>query len=310
MSQREARGRQATIKEPVSLSGVGVHSGTRVTLTILPAESGSGIVFRRTDIEGARAYIPARYDLVTETRLGTNLTNRHGVSVATVEHLLAAFAGLGIDNAAVELDAAELPICDGSALDFVRLLDRAGVAFSQHPRGYVRVKRPIEIIEEGKRAALLPADGFVIACEIEFPAKAIGRQSFTMELTPRNFRKELAPARTFGFAHEVEALRKMGLARGGSLGNAIVIGEAGEILNPEPLRFADEFVRHKALDVLGDLALAEGPLIARYEGIRPGHALNNKLLRALFADPSAWELESGGLERRPFAETMGLSAGF
>lgn len=310
MSERESRGRQATIKEPVSLAGVGVHSGVPVTLTILPAESDSGIVFRRTDVEGVGAYIPARYDLVTETRLGTSLTNRHGVSVATVEHLLAACAGLGIDNAAVELNAAELPIGDGSALDFVRLLDRAGTSFSQHPRKYVRVKRPVEIVEGDKRAALLPADVFSIGCKIEFPARAIGRQDFAIELTPRNFRNELAPARTFGFAHEVEALRRMGLARGGSLQNAIVIGDAGEILNPEPLRFADEFVRHKALDVLGDLALSEGPLIARYEGVKPGHALNNKLLRALFADPSAWELESGGPERRPFAELMGLAAGF
>jgi UDP-3-O-[3-hydroxymyristoyl] N-acetylglucosamine deacetylase len=294
----------------VSLCGVGVHSGAPVTLTILPAESDSGVVFRRTDIEGVGAYIPARYDFVSETRLGTSLTNRHGVSVSTVEHLLAAFAGLGIDNAAVEIDAPELPIADGSAAEFVRLVDRAGTTFSRFPRNYVRVVRPVEIIDGDKRAALLPADSFTIACEIEFEAQAIGRQSVTVEITPMSFRRELAPARTFGFAQEVEALRAQGLARGGSLENAVVIGEQGEILNPEPLRFADEFVRHKALDVLGDLALCEAPLIARYEGRKPGHGLNNRLLRALFADPSAWVLESAAMERRPFAEMMGLSAGF
>jgi UDP-3-O-[3-hydroxymyristoyl] N-acetylglucosamine deacetylase len=293
----------------VSLCGIGVHSGAPVTLTILPAESDSGVVFRRTDIEGVGAYIPARYDFVSETRLGTSLTNRHGVSVSTVEHLLAAFAGLGIDNAAVEIDAPELPIADGSAAEFVRLVDRAGTTYSRFPRSYVRVLRPVEIVDGDKRAALLPADRFTIACEIEFEARAIGRQSITVEITPMSFRRELAPARTFGFAHEVEALRAQGLAGGGSLENAVVIGEHGEMLNPEPLRYCDEFVRHKALDVLGDLALCEGSLIARYEGRKPGHALNNRLLRALFADPAAWVLESAAMERRPFAEIMGLSAG-
>jgi UDP-3-O-[3-hydroxymyristoyl] N-acetylglucosamine deacetylase len=308
--KREARGRQATIKSPASVSGIGVHSGARVTLTILPGETGSGIVFRRTDIEGAKAYIPARYDLVKETRLGTTLTNRHGVSVATVEHLLAAFAGLGIDNAAVEIDGPEVPIMDGSAADFVLLIDRAGISFSAAARRHVRVLRKIEIVDGDKRVALLPADTLTIACEIDFDARAIGRQRVEIEVTPKTFRRDLARARTFGFARDVEALRALGLARGGSLENAVVISEDGEILNSEPLRFADEFVRHKALDVLGDLALSDGPLLARYEGCKPGHELNNRLLRALYADSSAWRLESAPAPSRHVPEALNAAAGF
>jgi UDP-3-O-[3-hydroxymyristoyl] N-acetylglucosamine deacetylase len=303
LARRESSGRQATIKTPVSLSGVGVHSGEPATLTILPAEPSSGIVFRRTDINGVGAYIPARFDRVTETRLGTSLTNRHGVSVATVEHLLAAFAGLGIDNASVEIDSAEIPICDGSASAFVRVLDRAGIAFSSVSRRRIRVLRPVEIIDGDRRVALVPADRLTIAYEIEFTAKAIGRQSVEFDVTPHTFRNELACARTFGFAHEVEQLRAAGFARGGSLDNAVVIGEDGAVLNPEPLRFVDEFVRHKALDALGDLALSEAPLIARYEGRKAGHELNNRLLRALFSDPCACGLRSrrpaGALPPRP-----------
>lgn len=310
MIKREARGRQATIKAPVSLSGVGVHSGAAANLTILPGETDSGIVFRRTDIEGAKAYVPARYDLVKETKLGTTLTNCHGISIATVEHLLAAFAGLGIDNAAVELNGPEIPIMDGSSAAYVQLIDRAGIVFSAAPRRHVRVLKKVEIVEGDKRAALMPADALTIACEIAFQAKAIGRQAVDIEITPKAFRHELAPARTFGFAREVEALRKMGLARGGSLENAIVIGEDGEILNSEPLRFADEFARHKALDVLGDLALAEGPLLARYEGVKAGHEMNNRLLRALFADSSAWKLEAAHAPRAHIPEALNAAAGF
>lgn len=310
MIKREARGRQATIKSPVSISGVGVHSGAPVTLTILPGETGSGIVFRRTDVEGAKAYVPARYDLVKETRLGTTLTNRHGVSVATVEHLLAAFAGLGIDNAAVEIDSPEVPIMDGSAADFVQLIDLAGVTFSAAARRHVRVLHKIEILDGDKRVALLPSDTLTIACEIEFDACVIGRQRLEIEVTPKTFRQDLARARTFGFAREVEQLRAMGLARGGSLENAIVIGDGGDVLNKEPLRFADEFVRHKALDVLGDLALSDGPLLARYEGVKPGHELNNRLLRALYADPAAWRLESAPAPQRHVPEALNAAAGF
>ncbi len=310
MIQREIRGRQATLKGPVSVTGVGVHSGTTATLTLLPGETGSGIVFRRTDIEGAKAYIPARYDLVRETRLGTTLVNAHGVSVATVEHLLAAFAGLGIDNAAVEIEGPEIPIMDGSALEFVRIIDRAGIQFSAAPRRHVRVVKKVEIVDGDKRASLSPAEALSIECEIDFPVPAIGRQRVKIALTPKVFRQELAAARTFGFARDVEALRKMGLARGGSLDNAIVIGEDGEILNPEPLRFADEFARHKALDVLGDLALAEGPLLARYEAIKPGHEMNNRLLRALFADPTAWRLESAPKREQHVPEALNVAAAF
>jgi UDP-3-O-[3-hydroxymyristoyl] N-acetylglucosamine deacetylase len=288
---------QSTIRTPASCAGVGLHSGAPVSITLLPAEPDTGIVFRRTDLSSDNAYIPARFDCVTTTELGTTLANARGISVATVEHLMSALSGLGVDNVVIEVSGPEIPIMDGSARPFVELIDRAGIEISAEPKKTIRVLKQVVIEEGNKRAALIPAETFTARFEIEFPSKAIGHQEVEFEVSPLSFRRFIAPARTFGFLREVEYLRSKGLALGGSLENAIVVSE-DVILNSEPLRFKDEFVRHKVLDAVGDLALAGRPLIARYEGVKAGHELNNRLLRALFADSSAWRLESPAAEPR------------
>ncbi len=284
-----------------------MHSGQAAVITLLPAEPDTGIVFRRTDLSSDGAYVDARFDCVTTTELGTTLSNQRGVSVATVEHLLSALYGLGVDNVVIEVNGPEIPIMDGSALGFVELIDRAGVEYSAEPKQLLHVLKPVVVEDGGKRAALLPSKSFVLSFEIDFESKAIGRQEVEVEVSPLSFRRSVAPARTFGFLHEVEYLRSKGLAQGGSLDNAIVVSE-GRILNKGPLRFEDEFVRHKLLDAVGDLALAGRPLIARYEGVKAGHALNNRLLRALFADSSAWRLESAPTEPRPVKGYGALAA--
>ncbi len=278
---------QHTLGEPVSFAGVGVHSGAEVHIVISPAPVGNGITFIRTDVETSERVIEANTRLVTETRLGTVIQNAAGVKVSTVEHLMASFCGLGIDNAVVQLDACEVPIMDGSCDPFVRWLDVAGRRPQPAPRRYVEILSPVEVCDGEKRAALLPADHFELACEIRFDAAAIGRQYLELVLDEPVFRRELANCRTFGFHHEVQALREAGLARGGSLDNAIVI-ENGAVLNPGGLRCGDEFVRHKMLDAIGDLYLLGGPLLGRYEGVCAGHTLNNALARKLLAQPEAW----------------------
>jgi len=298
---------QSTIRTPASCAGVGLHSGAQVSITLLPAEPNTGIVFRRTDLTSDDAYIAARFDRVRTTELGTTLANARGVAVATVEHLMSALSGLGVDNVVVEVSGPEIPIMDGSARPFVELIDRAGIEYSAEPKKLVRVLKPVVIEEGEKRAVLAPADAFCVAFAIEFSSAAIGHQEFEAEISPLAFRRFIAPARTFGFLHEVEYLRSRGLALGGSLENAIVVSE-DRILNTEPLRFKDEFVRHKMLDAVGDLALAGAPLVARYEGVKAGHELNNRLLRALFADESAWRYERARTEPRPVPGYGVLSA--
>ena len=278
---------QHTLAAPVSFSGVGVHTGATVYVTISPAAVGSGIRFLRTDGDAAGSVIAARTERVSQTRLGTVIENGSGVQVSTVEHLMASFCGLGIDNALVQLDGGEVPIMDGSCEPFVRWLDLAGRQPQSQPRRYVEILKPVEVRDAEKRAALLPAEQFEICCEIRFEAAAIGRQCLDLVLDEGVFRRQLADCRTFGFHHEVEALRQAGLARGGSLDNAIVI-ENGAVLNPEGLRCGDEFVRHKMVDAIGDLYLLGGPLLGRYEGVCAGHTLNNALARALLAQPEAW----------------------
>jgi UDP-3-O-[3-hydroxymyristoyl] N-acetylglucosamine deacetylase len=287
--------RQTTIASPAGCTGVGLHSGKAVALTLLPAEAGTGRVFRRTDIDGTRAYIDARYDNVGATELGTTLTNAAGVSVSTVEHLMAALAGLGIDNVVVEVAGPEIPIMDGSAEPFIGLIERGGQSTTSAARSLLRVLKPVEVADGARRAALLPAEEFTLACDIAFDAPAIGHQSIEVELTPWSFRREIGAARTFGFLADAERLKAKGLALGAGLENTIVVGDDG-VINEEPLRFGDEFVRHKLLDAVGDLALAGAPIAGRYEGVRAGHALNNRLLRALFADPDAWRLERAPAE--------------
>ena len=278
---------QHTLAAPAIVVGVGVHTGQRVRLSIRPAPADTGIVFVRTDIQDRDNRVHARGDSVVETRMETVIGNAAGVTVATIEHLTASLSALGIDNATVELDGPETPIMDGSAEPFVQLLDRAGRRGQDAPRRFIEILETIEVIEGDKRAALMPADQFELAFEIAFASTAIGRQTIDMVVDETAFRTELARARTFGFIQEVEALRRIGLARGGSMENVVVI-DADRVLNPEGLRWPDEFVRHKALDAVGDLSLLGAPLLGRFEGRFAGHGINNVLVRAVLARPEAW----------------------
>lgn len=286
-------GPQATLRHPVHCSGIGLHCGQLVNLTLRPAPAGSGIRFYRTDVDPASAWIDGRWDSVSDTTLSTTVSNADGVSVSTVEHLVAALAATGVDNVVVELDAPEPPAMDGSAGPFLFLIECAGVAFQQPPRAMLRILKPVRVEDGPKFAAFLPGSDSVIDVAIAFDSPAIGRQHIALALSGMRFKADLARARTFGFAHEVAYMQSRGLARGGSLDNAVVIRDDA-VVNPGGLRFADEFVRHKALDAVGDLYLAGGPFLGRYVGNQPGHALNNRLLRAVMADPSAYEWTTSG----------------
>jgi len=288
-SASSTRTLQRTLRSAICCSGVGLHSGETVNMTLAPADPDTGVVFRRTDLKNGARDIPARFDAVVDTRLCTTLGNDHGARVATVEHLMAALAGCGVDNAIVEIDAPEVPVMDGSSEPFVFLIECAGVVDQAAARRTLVVRRPVAIEEGEARAALEPSDGFVISLDIDFASRAIGRQELHLEVSDLTFKREISRARTFGFLHEVEALRAAGLARGGSLDNAVVV-DGDEVLNEDGLRFEDEFVRHKVLDCIGDMALAGAPIAGRLRGRRTGHGLNNRLLRALFADPDNYTL--------------------
>lgn len=279
--------RQKTTVAPAIIAGVGVHTGDRVRLAVRPAPAGTGIVFIRTDVTDRDNRLPVSGEAVVDARLNTMIENAAGVRLSTIEHLMAAFAALGVSNAVVEVDGPELPILDGSALPFVQLLDRAGFRRQEAPVRYIEILEPIRVEEGDKSAVLLPCDRYEMRFEIDFPTAVIGNQVVDFVVDEETFRSEIMAARTFGFAHEVEALRQAGLARGGSLENAVVI-DGDEILNPGGLRMEREFVRHKALDAIGDLYVLGAPLLGRYEGVKAGHALNNKLVRALLAAPHAW----------------------
>jgi UDP-3-O-[3-hydroxymyristoyl] N-acetylglucosamine deacetylase len=256
---------------------------------ICPAPADSGVVFVRTDVEGREPRIAARAQNVVETRLGTVIANADGVRVSTVEHLMAALGALAIDNAEVFIDGPEAPILDGSSAPFVRALDDAGRKTQARTRPTLEILEAIEIIDGDKRAALVPAGAFEVDFEILFEDAAIGRQRLALAVDEATFRRELAGARTFGFLHEVEALRAAGLARGGSMENVLVI-DRGRVLNPEGVSRPDEFVRHKMVDAIGDMALLGAPILGRYEGRYAGHALNNALARAVLAKPGAWRM--------------------
>lgn len=279
--------RQHTIASPASVTGVGIHTGKPATLTIRPAAENTGVVFVRTDVGGEAAAIPALATRVTTTELGTNMTNDAGVSVATVEHFLAACAGLGVDNVVAELDGPELPILDGSSGPFVDLLEQAGAKVQTASRRVLRLLKPVEVRQGVKFARLSPASGFTMNVAIDFPSKAIGRQEISFTMTPGAFARDVAWARTFGFARQAEQLHAMGKALGASMENTVVI-EDDAVINPGGLKAKDEFVRHKLLDVIGDLFLAGGAIEGRYDAEQPGHALNNQLLRAVFADETAF----------------------
>ncbi len=280
---------QHTLARETQCEGVGVHSGSPVRLRLIPAPADHGIVFRRVDLAGAPE-LPARFDRVVDTALCTCLGDG-AMRIATVEHLMAALAGQGIDNLVIEIDGAEVPVMDGSSAPFVALIAEAGTELQRSPRRHVRVLRPIEVRRGNKFAALLPTqdDHLTIDLAIDFDSAVIGRQSLAFALKGNAFSAELAQARTFGFAHEVEAMRARGLGRGGSLENAVVIGDDG-VLNPGGLRYDDEFVRHKALDALGDLYLAGAPILGRFLGERAGHMMHVEVLKALFADEANWTL--------------------
>jgi UDP-3-O-[3-hydroxymyristoyl] N-acetylglucosamine deacetylase len=280
---------QKTLKTAIPCRGVGLHSGQQIALTLRPAPADTGIIFRRRDLGDAE--IVASWENAVDSSLCTKLDNREGVSVATIEHLMAAFAGLEIDNAVVELDGPEVPIMDGSAAPFVFLIECAGIVEQDATRRAIKVLKPVTVGGPGRAATLMPSDGFAVSFTIDFASGAIKRQELTLGVDPDSFKSDISRARTFGFLHEVDQMRAAGLARGGSLDNSVVV--SGDlVLNEEGLRYADEFVRHKMLDALGDLYLAGGPLLAHFDGTRSGHALNRQLLAALFADPSAWCLTS------------------
>ena len=278
---------QKTTVAPAIIAGVGVHTGDRVRLAVRPAPTGTGIVFVRTDITDRDNRIPVSGEAVVDARLNTMIENAAGVRLSTIEHLMAAFAALGVSNAVVEVDGPELPILDGSALQFVQLLDRAGFRKQEAPVRYIEILEPIRVQEGDKFAVLLPCDRYEMRFEIDFATPVIGNQVVDFVVDEQTFRNEIMAARTFGFAHEVEALRKAGLARGGSLENAVVI-DGDQILNPGGLRMEREFVKHKALDAIGDLYVLGAPLLGRYEGVKAGHAINNLLVRELLANPQAW----------------------
>jgi UDP-3-O-[3-hydroxymyristoyl] N-acetylglucosamine deacetylase len=278
---------QHTVAGEASVSGVGVHSGKPATLTVRPAGEDTGVVFVRTDVEGRDARIPALVTQVTTTELGTNMTNAAGVSVATVEHFLAACAGLGVDNVIAELDGPELPILDGSSKLFVDLLGEAGRVPQHAPKRVLKILKPVEVRQGAKFARLSPAQGFTMNVVIDFQTKAIGRQEISFTMAPGAFARDIAWARTFGFANQAKQLHAMGKGLGASMDNTVVV-EGDAILNPGGLQAQDEFVRHKLLDVIGDLFLAGGLIEGLYEAEQPGHALNNQLLRAVFADAGAF----------------------
>lgn len=275
---------QRTLQAAAWCRGIGLHSGQPVTMTLRPASPDTGIVFRRLD---AGAEIQARWNNTDEATLSSVLSNGEGIEIGTIEHLMAALAGCAIDNAIVELDGPEVPIMDGSAAPFVQLIERTGIVVQDAARRAIKVLKPVCVSENGTSAALLPEHGFSMSFEIDFDNPLIRRQDIVLSFEPDTFATELAPARTFGLLDDLPRLKAAGLARGGSLENAVVVS-GDRVLNDGGLRFADEFVRHKLLDAFGDLYLAGGPIIGHFRGVRSGHALTRRLLIALFADEKAW----------------------
>ena len=297
---------QTTLKRAATLVGMGLHSGRPARLVLRPAFEG-GIRFRRVDVADRDNLVPARYDLVTDTRLNTLLTNAGGVSVGTVEHVMAALAGTGITHALVDIDGPEMPIMDGSALRFVQAILRAGLQSVPGPLTAIRVLKPVRHQQGEVIAELTPAPTLSISFEIDFPDAAIGHQARQLGMVNGTFIHELADCRTFCRRVDVETMQANGLALGGSLDNAVVV-EGDEVLNPGGFRRADECVRHKMLDALGDLALAGAPILGAYRGVRAGHGATNRLLRELFATPGAWEYVTLDAEAAALLPGAGVGA--
>lgn len=287
---------QTTLAARASVTGIGVHSGRPVTLVFNPADAGTGIVFVRSGADGqADREFRAQARFVAATDFATVLGDATGPGVSTIEHVMAALCGLGVDNAIVEVDGPETPIMDGSAAPFVDAIDQAGVTTVSAPRRFTKILKPVRVTKGESLGELTPCDrGFHVDVTVDFPHPLIGRQSIALEVEPASFRREVARARTFGFMKDVSKLWAAGYALGASLDNTICLAD-DRVLNPEGLRFADEFVRHKALDAIGDLALAGAPILGAYRSVRGGHKLNHAVLCALMADPTAWTV----VEERP-----------
>ncbi len=297
--------RQKTLKNAIHCSGVGLHSGAKVNMILRPAEPNSGIVFRRSDLSGS-VEIKATWENAVETPLCTTLSGADGAEVSSIEHLMSALSGCGIDNVTVEMTGPEVPIMDGSAAPFVFLIECAGTTEQAAPRRALRVLKEITVREPHRSASIAPDLGFTVDFRIDFDSPAVAHQDWSVRVTDTIYKRDIAHARTFGFLDEVDKLRSMGLARGGSLDNAIVIS-GDRILNEGGLRYGNEFVRHKVLDLIGDLYLIGAPVIGRIRGIRAGHALTLRLLRALFAERSAWDwqdMTAADLERPVGAPAM------
>ncbi len=276
---------ETTIRRPVEASGVGLHSGVLVNIRILPAPASTGVVFLRTDLD--RFPIPASWRHVARVSYATSLM-RQGVLISTTEHLLSVFYSMGIDNAYVEIDNLEVPILDGSGLPFVRLIEQAGTRQYRRKRRYLRVRRPVSVEEKGKRISIIPDEVFRLTCDTDYPAP-VGRQSLELEVTPERYASELAFARTFGWQNDLDQMRNMGLIRGASLENAVCFTGDGP-LNPDGLRASDECCRHKALDLIGDLALLGHPLLGHVIAERAGHAMHAALVARIMSDPSLYEI--------------------
>ena len=281
--------RQTTLASEISLTGTGVHSGAPVSITLCPADGDTGIRFLLSNGDAEGTEIAADPRSVTGVTLCTVLGDGNGASIATVEHLLAALSGLGVDNALIEIDSSEVPIMDGSASRFVEAIDEAGLAELEAPRRFLKVLKRIAVEDAGAFGELTPNNGFHIDVEIDFDSPLIGAQRIEIDVNPGSFRRELSRARTFGFMKDVERLWAAGLALGASLENTVAIGD-DRVINREGLRFSDEFVRHKALDAVGDLALAGAPILGSFRSYRGGHRLNALVLKALFADSEAWTM--------------------
>jgi UDP-3-O-[3-hydroxymyristoyl] N-acetylglucosamine deacetylase len=291
-------------------AGVGVHSGAHVRLVLTPAPVDTGIVFVRSDVKDADNKILAHADNVSTTKNATTIRNAAGVEISTIEHLMSACAGLGIDNLQVEVDGAEVPILDGSSAPFVQVLMNAGVREQAPRQRVIRILEPIEVRMGSKSAALMPCDGFdglELDVTIRFADPAIGVQRRDVKLTPDSFLSDIADARTFGFLADVSAMHAAGLGRGASMANAVVV-DSGKVVNPEGLRFDDEFVRHKLLDAIGDLSLAGAPICGRFVADQPGHALNARLVRALLDTPEAWRWEGEAAATGRTAAAGGIAA--
>jgi len=280
---------QCTITTPISVSGIGLHTGVKVSLRLCPAPANTGVLFRRTDLEGFT--IEAQSRNVARVSYATSLMKK-GVLISTTEHLLSALAGLHVDNVVVEIDNLELPILDGSARPFVELINKAGIRRQRARRSFVKILQPVEVIDGMRRIVVYPADGFHVTYRIVFPHPLIGAQSIEFSPDSCSYAAEIAPARTFGFLEELEMLRKNGLIRGGSLENAVVL-DRESVINPEGLRFPDEFCRHKLLDLIGDISLLGRPLIGHVVAERAGHAMHAQLVSRLLRERNSWRLVSG-----------------